>query len=331
MWILDSSYRDLAYRITAGSGITFLIVAFAFRIYLLLTTGRCKSKKNMEGKTVIITGANSGIGKETALDLAKRGARVIMACRNMIEGTRVRNIIAREAKTDNIIVRKLDLSSVDSIREFAAEMNWRESRLDVLIHNAGMANTFSKKTTPEGFELTLMTNMFGPFLLTHLLIDLLKKSAPSRIIVVASELYRLASVNMENPNPVNTFPAYLYYSSKYANILFTRELARKLQGTGVSANCLHPGMVDSGIWRNVPIPLNLPLKLITKLFFKTPEEGAQTSIHLAVSDEVSEANGKYFMDCREHGLTSGVSDMGKAAKYWEILEGLILKPSDPRI
>ncbi|CAH1404336.1 unnamed protein product [Nezara viridula] len=328
MWILEEPYS-----VTVGyaGAILAVLSVVLIRLYLSFSCGACTSKKDMNGKTVIITGANSGIGLETTLDLAKRGARVIMACRNMLEAAKVRNTIAREAKNDNVVVRKLDLSSVQSIREFAAEINWREPRLDVLIHNAGMANTFSKKVTEDGFEVTMMTNMFGPFLLTHLLIDLLKKSAPSRIVVVASELYRLANVNMNKPNPVNTLPAYLYYASKYANILFTRELAQRLQGTGVSANCLHPGMIDSGIWRDVPFPLNIPVKIIAKIFFKTPEEGAQTTIHLAVSDEVNEANGKYFMDCREHGLSSDVSDMGKAAKYWEILEGLILKPSDPRI
>ncbi|XP_066905143.1 retinol dehydrogenase 14 [Halyomorpha halys] len=327
MWILE----DWCYHVTAGGTLLSLFLVLAAKLYLSITCGVCFSKKDMNGKTVIVTGANSGIGMETTLDLAKRGARVIMACRNMIEATKVRNTIAREAKNDNVVVRKLDLSSVQSIREFATEINWREPRLDVLIHNAGTANTFTKMVTEDGFEMTMMTNMFGPFLLTHLLIDLLKKSAPSRIVTVASELYRLAKVNLDNPNPVNSLPAYLYYSSKYANILFSLELAHRLQGTGVTANCLHPGLIDSGIWRNVPCPLNIPLKIIAKLFFKTPEEGAQTTIHLAISDEVNEANGKYFMDCKEHGLASDVSDMGKAAKYWEKIEALILKPTDPRI
>ena len=128
-------------------------------------------------------------------------------------------------------------------------------------------------------------------------LDLLKRSAPSRIIVVASELYRLSSLNLENINPTTTFPAYLYYVSKYADIVFTLELARRLKGTGVTANCLHPGMVDSGIWKSVPAPLSWGLYLIVKGFFKTPEQGAQTTIHLAVSDEVSDVTGKYFLDC----------------------------------
>ena len=116
--------------------------------------------------------------------------------------------------------------------------------------------------------------------------------------MVASELYRLASVNLDNVNPTTTLPAYLYYVSKYANIMFTLELARRLDGTGVTANCLHPGMIDSGIWRNVPAPLSWGLQLIIKGFFKTPEQGAQTSIHVAVAEELKTITGKYFLDCK---------------------------------
>ena len=133
----------------------------------------------------------------------------------------------------------------------------------------------------------------------HLLLsDLLKRSAPSRIVVVASELYRLASLNLDNINPTTTLPAYLYYVSKYANIVFTLELARRLEGTGVTVNCLHPGMIDSGIWRNVPAPLSWGLYLIIKAFFKTPEQGAQTTIHLAVAEELKTTSGKYYLDCK---------------------------------
>lgn len=133
--------------------------------------------------------------------------------------------------------------------------------------------------------------------ISSLFADLLKRSKPSRIIVVASELYRIASLNFNNINPTSTLPAYLYYVSKYADIVFTLELARRLEGSGVTANCLHPGMIDSGIWRNVPAPLSWLVYLITKTFFKTSVQGAQTTIHLAVSDELNSISGKYFMDC----------------------------------
>ncbi|XP_061390144.1 retinol dehydrogenase 14 [Musca vetustissima] len=287
----------------------------------------------MEGKTVIITGANSGIGKETARDLAKRGARIIMACRNLETANAVRDEIAKETANNKLIVKKLDLGSFQSVRDFAADILKTESKIDVLIHNAGMALAFRGQTSVDGIELTMATNHFGPFLLTHLLIDLIKKSAPARIVIVASELYRLASVNENNLNPIGTFPAaYLYYVSKYANIFFARELSKRLTGTGVTVNFLHPGMIDSGIWRNVPFPLNLPMKAITKGFFKTPKGGAQTSIYLATSDEVANVTGKYFMDCKEATLSPAAMDVEKGIRIWEESVKICkLTPQDPKI
>ncbi|XP_054289560.1 retinol dehydrogenase 14 [Macrosteles quadrilineatus] len=329
---LDEGTKDLLVTIVSVAALLAVLAVLTVWIYNYATLGVCTNHVRMDNKTVIITGSNSGIGKETALELARRGAKIIMACRNLEQANKVRDSIVEATKNNNIVVKKLDLSSLASVRAFAEEVNRTERRLDVLIHNAGMANTFSKQKTADGLEVTMATNQFGPFLLTHLLIDLLKRSAPSRVVVVASSLYRLASVNINNPNPVNTLPAYLYYSSKYANILFTRELARRLEGTGVTANCLHPGLIDSGIWRNVPVPLSWGLKLIIKGFFKTPEQGAQTSIYLATSPEVEGVNGKYFSDCKMASLSRGVEDMALAKKYWEICEELVqLKSSDPRI
>ncbi|GAB0088402.1 retinol dehydrogenase 14 [Sergentomyia squamirostris] len=315
-------------------GVTGLIsIIFLVNLYCYLTCGRCTTKLKMEGKTVIITGANSGIGKETASDLAKRGARVIMACRNLDTAKAVQEEIIKETGNTSVILKKLDLSSQQSVREFAADINKTESKLHVLIHNAGMALAFRGAKSVDDIELTMATNHFGPFLLTHLLIDLLKKTAPSRIVVVASELYKLASVNLNNLNPVNTKPAaYIYYVSKYANIYFTRELARRLEGTGVTANFLHPGMIDSGIWRNVPFPLNYPMKLITRGFFKTTEQGAQTTIHLAVAEELNGVSGKYFMDCKEASLNRAAMDMEKALKLWEESAKIVkLTEKDPQI
>jgi len=286
----------------------------------------------MDGKVVLITGPTGGIGKETAKELARRGAKVVLACRNTQAGDEVKDEITKETGNNDIVVKKLDLSSFKSIREFAADFKQTEPKLHVLIHNAGTAETRTK-VTEDGIEMTMATNHFGPFLLTHLLIDVLKKSTPARVVVVASELYRLSSVNLNKLNPVDTyFPVYLYYVSKYANILFTNELARRLEDTGITANCLHPGMINSGIWRNVPAPLSWPLKLIVKGFFKNPVQGAQTSLYVATAPEIEGVTGKYFMDCKERGLSSGAKDMNKAKKLWEKSEQLAqLKESDPKI
>lgn len=227
----------------------------------------------------------------------------------------------------------MDLSSQESVRTFAADIVATEPKVNVLIHNAGIALAIRSQQSVDGIEMTMATNHYGPFLLTHLLIDVLKKTPSSRIVVVASELYKLASVNLNNLNPLTTKPsAYLYYVSKYANIYFTRELARRLEGTGVTANCLHPGMIDTGIWRNVPFPLNYPMKMITRGFFKTPEQGAQTTIHLAVADEVAGISGKYFMDCKEAALNAAACDMDKAGKLWMESAKLVkLTEKDPKI
>ncbi|XP_072387738.1 retinol dehydrogenase 14 isoform X2 [Diabrotica undecimpunctata] len=310
----------------------FLTAVSLLKFYAYVTCGFFHEKVRMEGKTVIVTGATGGIGKETARELAKRGAKVIIACRNVESAKKVRDELAEDTKNQNIIVKKLDLSSQKSIREFAEDINRTESRLDVLVHNAGTAENKLKKSE-DGIELTMATNHFGPFLLTHLLIDLLKRSAPSRIVVVASELYRLASLNLDNLNPSSTWcPEYWYYVSKYANICFTLELARRLEGTGVTVNCLHPGMIDSGIWRNVPIPLSWGLKLIIKCFFKTPKQGCQTSVFLACSEEVKNVSGRYFRDCSEKSLSSGARDVSKARKLWELSETFVnLRNDDPKL
>lgn len=204
--------------------------------------------------------------------------------------------------------------------------------MNVLIHNAGFAETFHKSKSVDDIEFTMATNHYGPFLLTHLLIDLMKRTTPSsRIVIVASELYRFASVNLNNLNPVSTLPAYLYYVSKCANIMFALELAKRLVGTNVTVNFLHPGMIDSGIWRNVPFPLNLPMKLI-KAFFKTPEQGCQTTLYLATSDEVEGVSGKYFMDCKEAELSNSIKDMDNAKKLWEeSVKTVKLTAADPKI
>ncbi|KAG5670057.1 hypothetical protein PVAND_000343 [Polypedilum vanderplanki] len=309
--------------------ITIIVV---FRMWLKATCGKFESKVRMDGKTVIITGANSGIGKETARDLAKRGARVIMACRTMETANKARDQIIKESNNENVIVKKLDLSSFKSVRDFADDIIKSESKIDVLIHNAGYANSFEKKKSADGIEMTMATNHYGPFLLTHLLIDLLKKSQPCRIVIVASECYRFANLNLNNLNPVDTFPGYLYYVSKYANIMFGQELARRLKGTNITVNFLHPGMIDSGIWRNIPFPLSFFMAILIKGYFKTTVEGAQTTLMLACSEDLKNVSGKYYMDCKEAELQPYIMDVDKHKVLWdESVKIVKLTDSDPKI
>jgi len=239
--------------------------------------------------------------------------------------------IVKESKNQNVIVMRLDLSSQKSVREFAAEVVKTEQKLDVLIHNAGYAETFNKNKSADGVELTMATNHYGPFLLTHLLIDLLKKSTPSRIVIVASSLYRFANVDLDNLNPLTTFPAYLYYVSKGANIMFALELAKRLKNANITVNCLHPGMIKSEIWRNVPFPLTIGMAFI-KGFFKTVQEGCQTTLFLACSESVANVSGKYFSDCKEAELQPYITEPAKCYELWEKSAKIVnLTASDPKI
>lgn len=233
-----------------------------------------------------------------------------------------------ETGNNNITVKKLDLSSQSSIREFAAEIMQTETKIDVLIHNSGCASTSRKKKSVDGIELTMATNHYGPFLLTHLLIDLLKKSTPTRIVIVSSAYYKIARVDLNNLNPIDQFPMYNYYVSKTANVMFGLELAKRLRDTKITVNILNPGMCGTAIFKKVPFPLNL----FVKHSFKSSKEGAQTIIMCAVSESLEGVTGKYFSDCKETDLMKFVKDSDKNTKLWEeSLKIVNLKPTDPKI
>ncbi|XP_063238022.1 retinol dehydrogenase 14-like [Bacillus rossius redtenbacheri] len=301
-------------------------------LYMKLTTGTCKSKRRLDGKTVIVTGANIGIGKETARDLAARGARVIMACRDMSRAKQARDDIVAATGNQEVVTRQLDLSSFCSVRRFVGEVLASESRLDVLINNAGVGGV-GRKITKNGLLLGMQTNHYGHFLLTVLLIDLLKKSAPSRIVTVSSILHRYYSFDLDNLNAEKFFgDTRIYSNSKLANILMSNELARRLEAAGVTSNSLHPGAVETAIFRHMPFHLKSATWLVMKLFFKTAVEGAQTSIYLAVSEEVEGVTGKYFADCKEAKPSSVATDAGLAKRLWEKSEEIVqLKPGEAKI
>ncbi|XP_015174838.1 PREDICTED: retinol dehydrogenase 14 [Polistes dominula] len=291
----------------------------------------------MKDKTVIITGCTSGLGKETTIHLAKKGAKVIMACRNIDVANTIKEKIIKETGNSNIIIRKLDLTSLQSIRNFAELINKEVSRLDVLIHNAALAH-LKNKISEDGLEVTMATNHYGPFLLTHLLIDLLKKSKPSRIVIVSSVIYKLGSLNLNNPNQIDSYiPCKYYFNSKYANLLFTLELARRLEGTGVIANCLHPGVTDTGIWKRIPCFLYWICKvlIIIPVGIST-QEGVQRIMYLVESEEINGLSGQYFIKYFNHltksSLTNMIGNPALPKKFWEISEELVkLQPTDPKI
>lgn len=283
----------------------------------------------MDGKTVIVTGANTGIGKETARDLARRGAKVILACRNLEEGNKARVDIVQSTGNTLVEVEHLDLSSLASVRKFANKIIEKEPRLDVLVNNAGVAG-IRNKITADNLQLGMQVNHFGPFLLTCLLVELLKKSAPSRIVMVSSVLHMFAKFDIDNLNFEKWFGMHQVYSySKLANILTAHVLARKLKGTGVTVNSLHPGTVLTDIWRRLPGVQKTLFTFIGKHFMKNSVEGAQTSIYLAVSEEVEGVSGRYFVDCKVAHMAKAAKDDDLADKLWEKSEVMVgLKPEE---
>ncbi|XP_033747486.1 retinol dehydrogenase 12-like [Pecten maximus] len=303
----DEEVSDGMYYI--GYPLIFLgIYLLIFMIVIKLlwgTTRYYRSQARLFGKTVIITGGNSGIGKETALELAWRGARVILACRNLNKAKQAAQYIKDKTGNYNVDYQYLDLSDLNSVKRFAEHINGSEPRLDILINNAGIASEPENglTLTSQRFDLIFGTNYVGHFLLTYLLTDLLKISSPSRIINVSSFMHKMhwtplnfdTGPNREGMRYPNLFD---YRCSKLANVMHARELAKKLAGTGVTANSLHPGVINSEIW--IPFKskwtylLFFVWKFVLRHLCLDNRGGAQTSIFLAVDEGVMSVTGKYF-------------------------------------
>ncbi|XP_058715085.1 retinol dehydrogenase 12-like isoform X2 [Poecile atricapillus] len=301
-----------------GAAVSVPVLLFVAAPYIrrYVAGGRCKSTARLEGKVVIVTGANTGIGKETARDLAQRGARVIIACRDIAKAEAAASEIRAETGNQQVIVRKLDLADTKSIREFAEKFLAEEKELHILINNAGvMLCPYSK--TADGFEMHLGVNHLGHFLLTFLLLERLKQCAPARIVNVSSLAHHGGRIRFHDLHGEKSYNRGLAYChSKLANVLFTRELARRLQGTKVTANVLHPGSVYSELVRHSFVMTWL--WKIFSFFLKTPCEGAQTSIYCAVAEELDSVTGQYFSDCQPAYVSPRGRDDETAKKLWSV-------------
>jgi NAD(P)-dependent dehydrogenase (short-subunit alcohol dehydrogenase family) len=283
----------------------------------------------MQGKVVLITGANQGIGKASAVALGKLGARLVLVCRSAEKGRAAIADIRREGAQDvELIVG--NMGSQSDVRRVADEFKAKYDRLDVLLNNAGVLVT-ARRSTVDGIEETFAVNHLGYFLLTHLLLDVLKASGPSRIVSVSSEAHRRAKMRWDDlefkAGPYSSFAA--YGQSKLANILFTRELARRLEGTKVTANCLHPGVIASGFGHTYGGVVSVVLRVASP-FLITPEKGARTSVFLASSPEVEGVTGKYFDKCKERRPSVEALAAGAPERLWAISEektGIRAKPS----
>jgi len=274
----------------------------------------------MKGKIVLITGADSGIGKETARNLAKMGASLVLVCRDRGKGESAKEEIARASNRTSTELLLADLLSQNEVKRVVAEFKAVHARLDVLVNNAG-ASFMDYAETEDGIERTMAINYFTPFLLTNLLVDTLKNSVPSRVVNVSSTEHHDAHFDINNINKdsrMGTLGSEAYRRSKLAVILFTYELARRLQETGVTTNCLHPGAVRTNIWSHSGALT--PLFRFMSLFMQSPEKGAQTSVYLASSPEVERVSGKYF-DKKVPKRSSETSyDEALAKRLWELSE-----------
>ncbi|XP_072041406.1 retinol dehydrogenase 12-like [Amphiura filiformis] len=302
-------------------GVAFLYAWFWYRVHGYRTY--CKSKTLLHGKTAIITGGNAGIGKETAIDLARRGARVILACRNPKLAAEAVKEVKKRSKNNNVMYRHLDLNSLESVREFATGFLEEEARLDILVNNAGFLRKKPRQETVDRFELLFGVNHFGHFLLTLLLLPRLKKCAPSRIVMVSSGAHRYAQATMDfkpkSPDGLRYPGLSGYPNSKAANIMFARELTHRLKGTGVTAFSLHPGVVYTSAMVKENPKIHLFIWPFLWLLCTSERTGAQGSIHCAVDESITSLSGSYFENCQPHPVRCWVAeDDAMCKKLWEV-------------
>jgi retinol dehydrogenase-12 len=268
---------------------------------------------DLAGRTFLVTGANTGIGKETARGLASLGARVVLACRSAENGRRAIQEIAAQTGNRDLELLSLDLGDLASVRACADDFLAREEPLHVLVNNAGLAGR--RGMTSSGFELAFGTNHVGPFLLTSLLLDRLRESAPARIVNVASGAhYDATGIDFDavrkRTRSVSGMPEYSV--SKLANILHADELARRLVGSGVTTYSLHPGVIASDIWRRIP----WPARAVMKRRMASPEQGARTSLYCATAPELADQTGRYYDECAPRQPSAAVTAT-LAGELWE--------------
>ncbi|MBP3952488.1 SDR family oxidoreductase [Bacillus sp. YZJH907-2] len=272
---------------------------------------------------MVVTGANSGMGKATALAFARLDAHVIMICRNEAKGIEAQQEVIQESGNTKVDLLLCDFSKLEDVRQTAAHINQHYTRLDVLVNNAAIIST-KRQETVDGFELQFGVNHLAPFLLTNLLLDKLKESAPSRIINVSSGAYKFGKISfndLQSTKGYRTFKA--YGQSKLANILFTYELARRLEGSEVTANTLHPGAVSTNLGIDRQTGFGKTIVKMLKPFFQTPAEGASTAIYLATADEIATISGTYFINKKQVKTNAQTHDEALAKRLWSVSEELV--------
>ncbi|KAL7677222.1 hypothetical protein ACOME3_003462 [Neoechinorhynchus agilis] len=280
----------------------------------------CECSTRLDGKTVVITGANVGIGFETVRALAPRGCKLILACRNEQKVSEAVALLQQEFPGANISYKIIDLNSLESVKKCATEIVNENDKVDILINNAGIMT--APELTKDGFDIHFQANHLGHFLLTYLLLEKIKKSEQGRVINVSSLGHRFGKPDWDHMKEVKNSSWYGYGNAKLYNILFTNGLAQRLKGTNVTANSLHPGTVDTNFGYELYgkssfyYALNKIIRPIIDPFMKTSEQGAQTSIHLALCPQLSKVTGKYFSDCKEAKTSSAATNQENVDKLW---------------
>jgi len=269
---------------------------------------------SMAGKVCMVTGANSGIGWVTARELAKMGATVVMVCRDPARGVAACEEIQRISGNSNVALMIADLSSQASIRRLADDFLQKHQSLHLLLNNAGVLSK-TRIMTAEGIETQLAVNLLAPFLLTNLMFDVLTAGAPARVVNVTSKMHRYGKLDFGNLQGEKKYSVWAAYNqAKLGLVLFTYELARRLEGTGITANCLHPGVVSSGIMRD----FNRITRLFRDMAVMSPEKGALTSIYLSSSPDVAGISGKYFENGKQKKSSRESYDSALAGRLWDV-------------
>jgi NAD(P)-dependent dehydrogenase (short-subunit alcohol dehydrogenase family) len=272
----------------------------------------------------VITGGTDGIGKAAAHSLACQGAKLLLHGRDPEKGLRAIAEIKAHSGNPAIEFLQADFASLAQVRQLAAMLADRAPRIDVLINNAG--GIFGKRTmSQDGYEMTLAVNHLAPFLLTHLLLDRLKSGGPARIVTTASNAHRGATMSFDDLQATRKYsPMGAYGMSKLANILFTRALAKRLQGTSVTATSVHPGFCRTSFGRDIQVsPIVKGIFRLVSLFARSAEKGAETVVYLASSPEVQGASGGYYFDCKPVSPTMAAQDDAAAERLWEVSEHLV--------
>jgi NAD(P)-dependent dehydrogenase (short-subunit alcohol dehydrogenase family) len=279
-------------------------------------------ESTMQGKVCLVTGSSSGIGKVTARELARLGATVVMVCRNRAKGEAAQAEIKAATGNERVELILADLTSLADVRRAAAEFKERYTRLHVLIHNAGGVSSV-RRVTPDGLEVTFVVNYLAPFLLTELLLDVLKASAPARIVNVSSAAHQGGKIDFDDLQGEKGYSMWRAYGqAKLALILFTYELARRLEGSGVTVNALHPGVIASDFGQGLGKFFRVGWKLAAP-FMTSVERGAQTTLYLATSPEVEGISGKYFANRKEVRSSRRSYDQAVRQRLWQVSEELV--------